>query len=53
MTRARPKPTAITPADTPTFEDDYLDIDHWPHRWRIESRDLRVGERILDIFKPS
>jgi hypothetical protein len=20
-------------------------------RWRIESRDLRVGERIIDIFK--
>jgi hypothetical protein len=51
MTRARPKPTAITPAYTPTFEDDYLDIDHWPHRWRIESSDLRVGERILDTFK--
>lgn len=52
MTRpARPKPTAITPADTPTFEDDYLDIDHWPYRWRTESSDLRVGERILDLFK--
>lgn len=51
MTRARPKSTAITSADTSTFENDYLDIDHWPHRWRIESSDLRVGERILDLFK--
>ena len=51
MTRARPKRAAITPADTPTFADDYLDIDHWPHRWRIEWSDLPVSERILDIFK--
>lgn len=51
MTRARPKSTAITPVDAPTFEDNYLDVDHWPHRWRIESSDLRVGERILDTFK--
>lgn len=39
---ARIERTAITAADTPTFEEDYLDIDHWPHRWRIESSDLRV-----------
>jgi hypothetical protein len=36
----------------PTFEADYLDVDHWPHRWRVEPIDLRSGERMLDVFKP-
>jgi hypothetical protein len=36
----------------PSFNEDYLDIDHWPQRWRVEPRDLRCGERLLDIFKP-
>lgn len=36
---------------SPTFEADYLDIDHWPHRWRVEPEDLRPGERMLDVFK--
>ena len=35
----------------PTFEADYLDVDHWPHRWRVEPRDLRPGERMLGAFK--
>jgi len=29
----------------------YVDIDHWPYRWRVEPRDLLPGERLLDIFK--
>jgi hypothetical protein len=37
---------------SPTFEEDYLDIDGWPHRWRVEPRDLPPGQRMLDIFKP-
>lgn len=36
----------------PSFEEDYLDVDSWPHRWRVELRDLPPGERLLDIFKP-
>lgn len=36
----------------PTFYENYLDIDHWPHRWHIEPRDLRPSERMLDVFKP-
>lgn len=34
-----------------TFAYDYLDIDHWPHRWSRERPDLLVAERLLDIFK--
>ena len=47
----RTKQMANTTEDTPSFEEDYLDVDHWPHRWRIEPGDLLVGERLLDIFK--
>lgn len=36
---------------THSFEADYLDIDHWPHAWRVESRDLLPAERLLDLFK--
>ena len=36
----------------PSFEQNYLDVDGWPHRWRVEPRDLRCGEQLLDIFKP-
>jgi hypothetical protein len=40
-----------TIGQSPTFEEDYTDIDHWPHRWRVEPEDLRPGERMLDVFK--
>jgi hypothetical protein len=33
-------------------EEEYLDIDQWPHRWRVEDRDLRPGEQMLVLFKP-
>jgi hypothetical protein len=36
---------------SPTFEEEYTDIDHWPLRWRVEPEDLRPGERMLDVFK--
>jgi hypothetical protein len=39
-------------ASLPSFEEDYLDVDGWPHSWRVEARDLRCGEQLLDIFKP-
>jgi len=51
MNRPARKKRTETTEETFTFEEDYLDIDHWPHRWRIEPRDLLVGERILDLFK--
>lgn len=43
-----PKP--IGPASL-AFEDELLDIDHWPHGWRVEPRDMAPGQRLLDIFK--
>jgi hypothetical protein len=36
---------------SPTFEEDYLDIDHWPHAWRVESQDLALGKVMVDLFK--
>jgi hypothetical protein len=36
----------------PSFKEDYLDVDGWPHCWRVEAADLRRGEQLLDIFKP-
>jgi hypothetical protein len=33
------------------FEEEFLDIDHWPQAWRVESQDLAPGQRMLDIFK--
>jgi hypothetical protein len=36
---------------SPSFEEDYLDIDHWPSRWRVERHDRLAAERILDVFK--
>jgi hypothetical protein len=34
-----------------TFEEDYLDIDHWPHAWRVESEDIARGKVMVDLFK--
>jgi hypothetical protein len=31
--------------------DEYLDIDQWPRRWRLEDRDLRPGEQMLVLLK--
>lgn len=38
-------------AFSPTFEEDYLDIDHWPIAWRVESSDLARGTVMVDLFK--
>lgn len=46
---ARSRP--IVPS-TQQFTDKYLDIDHWPHRWQVEPRDLAPGQRLLTILKP-
>lgn len=44
------RPQQADPA--PSFAENYLDIDGWPHSWRVEAGDLRCGEQLLDIFKP-
>src|SRR6266700_3506810 len=36
---------------SPTFEEDYLDIDHWPRAWRVESEDIALGKVMVDLFK--
>jgi hypothetical protein len=41
----------IVPSSSLSAEE-YLDIDQWPHRWRVEDRDLRPGEQMLVVFKP-
>jgi hypothetical protein len=46
---ARPRP--IVPS-AEGFADKYLDVDHWPHQWHVELRDLAPGQRMLDVFKP-
>ena len=33
------------------IEAELLDIDPWPHAWRVESQDLAPGRLMLDIFK--
>jgi len=36
---------------SPAFEQDYLDIDHWPTAWRVEAGDLVRGKVMVDLFK--
>jgi|SRR5665213_2576826 len=36
---------------SPTFDEGYLDIDHWPTAWRVESADLARGKVMVDLFK--
>jgi hypothetical protein len=50
--RTKTKRRSTIAPSSPTFQEDYLDIDPWPHRWLVEPRDLAPGERMLDIFKP-
>jgi hypothetical protein len=45
-----PRPGASDPRSA-AFEDQFLDIDPWPHAWRVESQDLAPGQLMLDIFK--
>jgi len=52
MSRKR-TPTLPAPLDSlsAAFEEEFLDIDHWPQAWRVESQDLAPGELLLDLFK--
>jgi hypothetical protein len=45
-TSRRPK----NDGSAPTLEDEYLDIDHWPTVWRVESDDLKRGKDMVDLF---
>jgi hypothetical protein len=49
----RPRTTRAVTDDefSATFADDYLDIDHWPTAWRVESPDLARGEAMVNLFK--
>jgi hypothetical protein len=51
MTRPRKSRPSIGDEFSPTFEEDYLDVDHWPHAWRVESADLARGKVMVDLFK--
>jgi hypothetical protein len=51
MNRPRQSRQSTQAEPSPTFEDDYLDIDHWPHAWRVESDDIALGKVMVDIFK--
>jgi hypothetical protein len=51
MTRSRKSQPATNEEFAPTFEEDYLDIDHWPIAWRVESHDLTRGKVMVDLFK--
>jgi hypothetical protein len=31
---------------------DHADFDTWPASWKFTPRDLRTGQRIVDVFKP-
>jgi hypothetical protein len=51
MNRTRKSPPSSGDEFSPTFEEDYLDIDHWPIAWRVESADLARGKVMVDLFK--
>jgi len=51
MNRPRKSRPSTSDEFSPTFEEDYLDIDHWPIAWRVESQDLARGKVMVDLFK--
>ena len=51
MSRPRKSRPPTSDEFASTFEEDYLDIDHWPHAWRVESDDLALGKIMVDLFK--
>jgi hypothetical protein len=51
MTRPRKSRPSTGDEFSPTFEEDYIDIDHWPTAWRVESDDLARGKAMVDLFK--
>jgi hypothetical protein len=51
VTRPRKARPSAGDESSPTFEEDYLDIDHWPTAWRVEPDDLARGKVMVDLFK--
>jgi hypothetical protein len=51
MTRPRKSRPSAGDEFSPTFVEDYLDIDQWPIAWRVESADLARGNVMVDLFK--
>jgi hypothetical protein len=50
MNRPRKSRQSIEDEPSPTFEEDYLDIDHWPQGWRVDSEDIVLGQIMVDLF---
>jgi hypothetical protein len=51
MNRPRQSRQTIEAEPSTAFEADYLNIDHWPQAWRVDSEDLALGKVMVDIFK--
>ena len=51
MNRPRQPRTTTGEELSPTFEADYLNIDHWPTAWLVESGDLARGQVMVGLFK--
>ena len=51
MKRSRKSLPPTDEESAPTFEEDYLDVDHWPYGWGAEPRTLPTAKRILDLIK--
>ncbi len=51
MNRSRKSRQSTKLEPMPTFEEDYLDIDHWPYGWGAEARTLPTAKRIGDLMK--
>ncbi len=51
MNRARKLRPPTAEELSPTFKENYLDIDHCPIAWRVEPGDLVRGRIMVDLFK--
>jgi hypothetical protein len=51
MNRPRKSRPSTEHGPSPTFEEDYLDIDHWPNGWGAAARTMPTAQRIMNLFK--
>ncbi len=51
MNRSRQSRPSTDHEPSPTFEEDYLDIDHWPLGWGAAARTMPTAQRILNLLK--
>ena len=49
--RTKTRELYTTTTSSSAFNYDYLEVDHWPYRWSVETGDRVIGERLLNIFK--